>query len=425
MKKRIVHYIMTAIILCSFMAHNQTAFAVDGFYSSNDILFYDPNASGCIVSGTGGGKNLVGNDNIEKALRYFVGKDLSLAQAAGIIGNMMVESPGVVAEKEQGGKLVDKNYVPIPGVGFGIVQWTSGGRQKGLVDFAKSTGRDITDLSLQLDYVWKELNSGYKDALSSLKKIDNPVDAAISFEDKYEQSGDSDEKVRTVRGGNAQDIYDSFNKSVPDASTKDTKKAKASDSTKKDKTETIDTTVKTINCTGNGEASAFIDGFAIYNQNDPQWNDKIYSGSTTIGEAGCGPSAMAMIITALTGSKVTPIDTAEYAAKNGIFVEGHGSSHAIASTLSDHWGLSATGIKADVAAINEVLRSNGLILAVANGGAPYTTGGHFIVIRGVTEDGKWMVGDSNGAGGGMENSAQEWDSSSILVNGVDLWAITK
>ena len=45
--------------------------AVDyDFYSSNDILFYDPTDADCV---SGGAANLVGIDNIEKVLRFYVG----------------------------------------------------------------------------------------------------------------------------------------------------------------------------------------------------------------------------------------------------------------------------------------------------------------------------------------------------------------
>lgn len=420
---RVVLFIQIVILTAG--SFSQPLYAFDGkydseYYGSNDILFYNPEDAGCTVSGTGSG-TLVGNSNTEKILRFLVGKDLSIAQASGIIGNIKKES-GAIPEKIQGGKLVDKDYPLTTGdgfgkVGFGIVQWTTSGRQQGLANLAKSSNRDITDLSLQLDYLWQELNGGYKKALTSLKTINNPVDAAIDFEDKYEQSADSDEVVRNIRGGFAQQTYDGYNSSVPDNTTDSNPK------TDKNKGESVAT--KTITCTGSGKASAFVDGFAIYNQNDPQWNDKSY-GSSTIGEAGCGPAAMAMAITALTGQTVTPDQAAEFAENNNIFVDGRGSSHQIVGTLSEHWGLKAEGItNPDSAKINEILRSNGLVIAVANGDAPYTSLGHFIVIRAVKENGMLLVGDSNGLGGGMANSAKEWDPSSILVNGVTMWAVTK
>jgi hypothetical protein len=429
--KKVLYIVTACIILASSSITSVGAVYNEKFFSGNDILFYNPDDSDCTTDGTGIA-NLVGNGNQEKALRYLIGKGLTLAQASGIVGNLVAESRLMPARIQGSGtKLADENYSPISGVGFGIAQWTSAGRQQGLVSLSISSNRKIIDLSLQLDYLWRELSGSYRSALTKVKLANNPVDAAIAFHDGYEKSADSDEKVKTVRGGIAQKIYDQYSKSVPDKENSEkntdstTDSEKDSDKTKDESTDTSAISSDVISCTGNGTASTFIDGFAIYNQNDPQWNDTIYSGSTTIGEAGCGPSAMAMIITALDGTTVTPVDTAKYAAEQGLFVENEGSSHAIAAKLSEHWGLKSKSIGANVAAINEVLRSGGLILAVGNGSAPYTPGGHFIVIRAVTEEGEWLVGDSNGLGGGIANSSKKWDPISILVNGVDMWAITK
>ncbi len=400
--KRIKLFASAFLIIMSVLS-TPTVFAGDRFDSANDVLFYDKND--CVVIGTGS-TVLVGDDNIEKAFRFFVGKGLTTAQAAGIIGNFQAESGVDPTSIQSEKKPADDNYSPKDGVGFGIAQWTFTSRQKPLVEYASSTNRKVIDLSLQLDYVWKELTTTHSKSLTEIKKTDNPIDATISFHKYYEGSADSDEKVKSVRGNFAQQAYDKYRSSIPDV--------------------TNSQNTGDISCTGNGEASAFINGFAIYNQNDPQWNNKIYGGSTTIGEAGCGPSAMAMIITALTGNNVTPLDTAKYGAQHGTYVDGHGSSHNIASVVGEHWGLKASGLSASEAGVNEVLRSGGLVLAVATGSAPYTSYGHFIVVRAVTENSKWLVGDSNGQAG-IANSAREWDPSTILdggARGVSMWALT-
>jgi len=403
MKNRLIILIVASIFTLSHVLSPDKVFAGGIDYSSNDILFYDKND--CVVIGTGS-TILVGNDNAEKAFRFFAGKGLSNAQTSGIIGNLMAESGGVDPKSIQSkNEPANENYSPENGVGFGIAQWTFTDRQKPLIEYAKSSNRSIIDLSMQLDFMWKEMTTSRSKSLTELKKANAPLDATISFHKYYEGSADSEEKVKSVRGAFAQQAYEKYSASVPDS--------------------TNNKNTDIISCTGNGEASTFINGFAIYNQNDTQWSNEIYGGSTTIGEAGCGPSAMAMIITALTNSNVTPLDTAKYGSENGTYVDGHGSSHNIASVVGEHWGLKSNSISADEASVNEVLRSGGLILAVATGSAPYTSYGHFIVVRAVTESGKWLIGDSNGQGG-IANSAKEWDPSIILdggVNGVSMWAL--
>lgn len=185
------------------------------FYSINEIGFYDPNA----CKNTPGilAVQLAGNDNTEKILSFFMQKGLTLAQAAGFVGNMKQES-GLNPAIEQGGRIVDDSYVPKDGVGFGLVQWTFNGRQKPLVEFIKQMGVGITDLGGQLGFVWQELNTGYQSTLSALKATDDPVEAAIIIHDKYEVSADSAAAVRSVRGGHAKEVYDKYKDAPPLAS---------------------------------------------------------------------------------------------------------------------------------------------------------------------------------------------------------------
>lgn len=171
---------------------------------------------------------------------------------------------------------------------------------------------------------------------------------------------------------------------------------------------------------GNGQDTKYIDGFAIYNQTDPAWANKPF-GSSTIGPSGCGPSAMAMIVTALTGKKVTPPDVATYA--ESMYVPGAGSSHQIGPFVAAHWGLTATPVGANVAKITEALLAGSLVVAPGHGADPFTKGGHYIVIRGVTASGKWKVGDS----GHSDTSDKEWDAQTLAsqMHSGGVYAISK
>lgn len=195
----------------------------------------------CSCDGGVGSIQLAGVDNLAKILNFFMSKGLTLAQAAGIAGNMQAEStlrPDII----QGGATAPKNYSPVNGVGFGLVQWTFTGRQGPLVNYTKQQGVDITDLGGQLGFVWQELNGPiYKATLDKLKTVNDPVDAAIVVHGKtpntasnsrfaalnlpsagYEASGDSAEQVITNRGGNAQRFYnDNKGKAVSGSSSSD------------------------------------------------------------------------------------------------------------------------------------------------------------------------------------------------------------
>ena len=208
--------VIVSLLVCCLTV-GQVSALDESFYSSNDILYYDPTEvcttdESTAVSMT----DVSGDNNAEKILQFFVDKGLSLAVGAGFAGNMKQES-GLNPSIIQGGATAPDNYIPKGGVGFGLVQWTSSGRQQGLVLFSKAQNIKITDLGLQLEYTWKELNTGYKTStLDKLKNVTDPVEAAIIIHDNYEISADSDQTVRDVRGGNAKAYFNRFKNSIDD-----------------------------------------------------------------------------------------------------------------------------------------------------------------------------------------------------------------
>jgi hypothetical protein len=163
----------------------------------------------CVDTSAAGAVILAGEDNEQKILNFFMRKGLTLAQAAGIVGNMMVES-GLKPNIREGGQIVDDNYKPENGVGFGLVQWTFTARQKPLVDFTQGMGVAVTDLGGQLGFVWEELNGQWLKTLNKLRATSDPIEAAVVVHDEYEVSADSPQKVRDVRGGNALKVYEKY-----------------------------------------------------------------------------------------------------------------------------------------------------------------------------------------------------------------------
>ncbi|MBH2007660.1 hypothetical protein I8H83_03590 [Candidatus Saccharibacteria bacterium] len=154
---------------------------------------------------------LAGNNNVEKILNFYMRKGLNLAQASGIIGNMLQESnlqPNIV----QGGRVINENedYVLENGKGFGLVQWTFSGRQKPLQEHVDSLRVKNTDLGGQLSFTWVELNGPYLSTLNKLRSTNDPVEAAVVVHDGYEKSADSNGTVRSVRGGNATKVYNQY-----------------------------------------------------------------------------------------------------------------------------------------------------------------------------------------------------------------------
>ena len=197
--RKILPFLLLAILIAATSVQEVSAFDRN-FYSGNDIIYYNPDASGGCGSTT-----LNGKDAIEKALNFYMGKGLNLAQAAGIVGNFIAES-GVNSAKEQGGRIVDDSYVPKDGVGFGIAQWTFSSRQIPLENFMKDQKVGITDLGGQLGFSWQELQTTHSKALQSLLAQSDPIQAAFVFHRDFEGSADSLDQIIANRGGNAKKL---------------------------------------------------------------------------------------------------------------------------------------------------------------------------------------------------------------------------
>lgn len=116
--------------------------------------------------------------NKKRAMEFFQSKGLNAHQAAGIVGNLIVESAGLnTTIKGDGGKA------------FGLAQWHPD-RQKGLKALAQKRGTDISDFDTQLEYVWEELNSpGYKLALNGILNSRNAKEATTAFMKHFEKPG--------------------------------------------------------------------------------------------------------------------------------------------------------------------------------------------------------------------------------------------
>lgn len=231
MHQRLTAIILAIILCCSTVVETVSAVAIEepfydeNFYSLNNIGWYDPR---CVEATSAEYVQLAGNDNTEKILNFFMRKGLTLAQSAGIVGNMMQES-GLNPAIEEGGRIVDDTYKLKPGTGFGLVQWTSGNRQANLTSFINDLGVGITDLSGQLEFTWKEMNDSYSHVVRALKQTNKADVAAVIVHGRadisssnpvyqegmrlidnrrgYEISGDSGDEVIEKRGNTANTVY--------------------------------------------------------------------------------------------------------------------------------------------------------------------------------------------------------------------------
>jgi len=158
---------------------------------------------------------------------------------------------------------------------------------------------------------------------------------------------------------------------------------------------------------------SFSDGgreVVYWNQMDQRWCDESYGKTQTIGYAGCGPTALAMVVSTLNGATMDPKDMANWAYENGYCCEGDGSYRTLIPEGAAHFGLSVSCPGRDGAQeVVDALAGGKLVVAIMGPGH-FTTSGYFIVLRGVTAEGKLLVADPVS----LTKSQQEWDAEIVF-----------
>ena len=157
---------------------------------------------------------------------------------------------------------------------------------------------------------------------------------------------------------------------------------------------------------------SFTDGqteVQYYNQLDGRWKDTIY-GDSTIGRSGCGPTALSIAVSSLTGTAVDPVQMSNWAYENGYKAVGNGSYHSLIPNGAEHFGLTVDYATAqEPQKIVDALASGKLVIAIMGPGH-FTTSGHYITLRGVTAEGEILVADP----ASHKRSEQSWGLKIIL-----------
>lgn len=116
-------------------------------------------------------------------------------------------------------------------------------------------------------------------------------------------------------------------------------------------------------------------------------------GGGTISSSGCAPTCIAMVMSYLTNETLSPINIVQYT-QNKYYVPGAGSSWSIFGACAGNWGSSCQNLGRSRKSVLEALE-NGKPVIASMGPGTFTKGGHFIVIRGVTSDGYFLINDPN------------------------------
>ena len=168
---------------------------------------------------------LKGNTDEARIWNFCIAQGLTEAGAAGLMGNLYAESalnPKNLQnsyEKKLGHTnetytaAVDSgaygNFVR-DGAGYGLAQWTYWSRKEALLKYAQAAGKSIGDLEMQLNFCFKELSTGYKTVLNTLKTAKTVRAASDSVLLKFERPADMSEAAQKRRASYGQKYFDKY-----------------------------------------------------------------------------------------------------------------------------------------------------------------------------------------------------------------------
>lgn len=156
-----------------------------------------------------------------------------------------------------------------------------------------------------------------------------------------------------------------------------------------------------------------------YMQSDARWANTYYGGTDTMEVYACGPTSMSMVVSSLTDIRIDPVQMANWANQNGYWYPKSGSLHSLIPDAAKAFGLNSEGVSNTPEAVQKIstaLQEGKLIVALMGKGQ-FTNSGHFIVLRGITSEGKILVADPMS----KERTNQEWDVNTI-VKEAKAWA---
>lgn len=164
-----------------------------------------------------------------------------------------------------------------------------------------------------------------------------------------------------------------------------------------------------------------------YNQNDIRWADALYGGRDPIASYGCGPTALAMLVTSFTNQNYTPADMAEWAASNNYWSAGSGTRHNFFLEGASAFGFQAVSFQNFTAeGIISELKS-GHVLVALMGPGQFTSVGHFIIIYNYWSGTQVSIADPTS----LERTQIPWDVQTLINElaygangGGPLWSIS-
>ncbi len=168
---------------------------------------------------------LKGKTQEEQIFNFLIGKGLTPAGAAGLMGNLYAESglkpTNLENSYEKALGFTDESYTEAVDsgkytnfvndcAGYGLAQWTYWSRKQGLLTLAKARGASIGNTETQLEYLYQELKTEFAAVLSVLCATSSVREASDAVLLKFERPADQGAAVRERRAGYGQAYFDKY-----------------------------------------------------------------------------------------------------------------------------------------------------------------------------------------------------------------------
>ncbi len=158
--------------------------------------------------------------------------------------------------------------------------------------------------------------------------------------------------------------------------------------------------------------------YPYYIQWDQNWGYQEY-GSGIIGDTGCAPTSLAMMLSGMINRRITPSDIAKLSHDNG-YVGDYGTNWDLYPFIAKEYNLELKSIGTSEEEITKAL-DEGYSIIVSVGPGTFTTVSHVMLIIGHDDYGRLKIYDPNN----LENSEKLWNYDEFSKDVKKLWAFKK
>ncbi len=158
--------------------------------------------------------------------------------------------------------------------------------------------------------------------------------------------------------------------------------------------------------------------YPYYIQRDQKWGHQQYARGI-LGNAGCAPTSLAMMLSGMKNKKITPDEIADLSAKNG-HTGDYGTNWDVYPFIGKEYGLKVTQVPNDInSIIKELDKGNPIVISVGPG--TFTSVSHVMLIVDHDEKNNLKIYDPNN----LQNSEKTWNLKDFEAEVRNMWAYSK